>query len=449
MDAEKAVLKDIEKQYQAALKDIDTKIRILESDELTQTRIYRIEYQKALKKQVEATLEKLHSDEYSTINQFLSGSYTNAFIGTMYDLHGQNIPLVIPVDKNAAAKAIVSDTKLSKDLYTSLGVDITKMKKTISGEITRGIASGLTHYEIARNISFASKAPMSRAKTIAQTESHRIQQASTHDAQKAAKAKGADIVKQWDSTLDGKTRDTHRKLDGQIREIDEYFEMDGKKARYPGDFGDPAEDCNCRCVSLQRARKAMDADELNTLKQRAEYFGLDKSDSFVEFKNNYLKAVETVEKSVKSGIIDTNTFSGKIGLQFFALPKETNDKKVSAFKKELAAGNINLKVRFNKQSEHVAGTKGRERRIALDASKGKVSTYFYEGTDVEALLSGVCGTGKITFDSESSIYPIEYISFDHPIGMAYNYGEQKYVDVKRIAVHYSNTGIHAYPVKDW
>lgn len=291
------MLKELEKQYQSTLKDIDIKIRLLESDDMTQSRIYRLEYQKTLKKQVEATLEKLHSDEYSTIKQFLSDTYTNGFVGTMYDLHGQGIPLLIPIDKNAAAKAIISDTKLNKELYESLGIDINKMKKTISNEITRGIAGGFTHDEIARNISFASNAPLSRAKTIAKTESHRIQQASTYDAQKAAKGKGADIVKQWDSTLDGKTRSTHRQLDGQIREIDEPFELDGKKAMFPGDFGDPAEDCNCRCSSLQRARKALDADELSALKERAAYFGLDKTDSLNDFKKKYIDGAEQVRAS--------------------------------------------------------------------------------------------------------------------------------------------------------
>lgn len=51
-------------------------------------------------------------------------------------------------------------------------------------------------------------------------------------------------------------RDTHRKLDGQIRELDEDFEVDGMRASAPGHFGDPAEDCNCRCAVLQREKWA-------------------------------------------------------------------------------------------------------------------------------------------------------------------------------------------------
>ena len=316
LDHEKAVLKKLEKQYQAALDEINEKIRLLQSktvydsdgigtnvqiplNQLPQSRIYQIEHQKALRGQIQAIIDKLHGDEYTTISQYLEECYTDAFVGTAYDLAGQGIPLIMPIDQAAAVKAIQTDSKISEGLYASLGIDTKKLKKDIAQEVTRGIASGLTFEDIARNISNVSNAPKSRAKVIARTEGHRIQQASTMDAQNSAKTKGADVLKQWDSTLDGATRKTHRKLDGQIREVDEPFEMDGKKAMFPGDFGDPAEDCNCRCASLTRARWGLDEDELQTLKDRAKYFGLDKNKDFEDFKKKYLKAARTVSEENK------------------------------------------------------------------------------------------------------------------------------------------------------
>lgn len=290
-DSEKAVLEQLEKQYQAALNDINRKIRILQSDDMTQSKIYRLEYQKALKKQVESILEKLHGDEFTTIQEYLSTSYTDAFIGTMYDIAGQGIPLVLPIDQAAAVTAILTDSKISEGLYTALGVDTTALKKAISAEVTRGIATGMSYADIARNISNVSKAPLSRAKTIARTEGHRIQQESTRDAQQGAKSKGADVVKQWDSTLDGKTRDSHRRVDGEIRELDEKF---SNGLDFPGDPGGKAgEVVNCRCVSLTRARWALDEDELKTLKERAAFFELDKAKNFEDFKKKYLQIKPT------------------------------------------------------------------------------------------------------------------------------------------------------------
>lgn len=303
-DNEEAVIKEIEKSYMQALKEIETKIKILQADEMTQSKIYQINYQKALKAQVEGIIEKLHGDNYTSIQQYLKDCYTDSYVGTMYALHAQGMPVIAPIDQDAAVRAILTDSKINDGLYASLGVDAGKLKTSIRQEIARGLSTGSSWEDIARNISFKSRAPLSRAKTIVRTEGHRVQQASSADARDAAKEQGCDVLKMWDATLDGETRDTHRALDGQIRETDEDFESSsGKKAKFPGDFGDPAEDCNCRCVALTRARWELDASELQTLKDRAKFFGLDKTDSFKDFEKKYLKAAETVEKSGESGII--------------------------------------------------------------------------------------------------------------------------------------------------
>jgi hypothetical protein len=292
LDSEEKVLTELSRMYRKALLDIERKIRMLQSDELTQSRIYQIQYQKALKGQIEGILEKLHGDEYSTIQKYLSDTYTDAYIGTMYHIHGQGVPVIIPIDRAAAVKAVVTDSKLSFDLYAALGYDMDKLKKHVRQEITRGIAASLPYEQIAQNLSGFTSMPLSNAKRIVRTEGHRIQQESADDARNAAKAKGADLVKQWDASLDGATRPLHRRLDGQIREIDEDFSIGNKKAKYPGKFNDPAQDCNCRCVALTRARSALDEKELATLKERAEYFGLDKTEDFEDFKKKYLKATK-------------------------------------------------------------------------------------------------------------------------------------------------------------
>lgn len=339
LDNEKAVLLDLKRQYARALRDINDKIRMLQSDELTQSRAYQIQYQKALKAQIEAILDKLQCDEFSSIQDYLSHSYTEAYVGTMYSLHGQGIPIITPIDQRAAVKAVVTDSKLSTNLYAALGYDMDKLKKHVREEITRGLASSLPYDQIARNVSMFSTLPLANAKRIVRTEGHRIQQASTEDARQAAKAKGADIVKQWDASLDGKTRPLHRALDGQIRETDEPFEVNGIKVNIPGAFGDPSQDCNCRCVALTRARAALDADELATLKQRAEFFGLDKTESFEDFQKKYMKAAETVENTGKSGII---RYEGKrklaipqMKLSGYALNPQKAPDKAAAFEKAL------------------------------------------------------------------------------------------------------------------
>lgn len=290
--AEKDALKALEAQYKESLKGIEQTILELQSRPETPSVIYRREYQERLKQQVEAALDALHGNAYQTVDQFLNDTYQHGFIGTMYDLHGQGVPVIAPIDHSAVYKAVTLDSKLSTKLYDALGVDLNKLKKDIRSEVSRGIASGMTYEQITNNLWRDAKIPLHRVQTIVRTEGHRIQETSTEDARQVAKSKGADVVKQWDATLDGATRKTHRELDGQIRETDEPFEVNGKKAMYPGDFGDPAEDCNCRCCALTRARAALDADELAELKERAAFFELDKADDFKSFEEKYLKAAE-------------------------------------------------------------------------------------------------------------------------------------------------------------
>ncbi|MDD6396068.1 MAG: phage minor head protein [Firmicutes bacterium] len=209
----------------------------------------------------------------------------------------------MPINQQLMVEAVATNSKISTTLYKKLGQIIPQLKKRISIEVSRGISSNLSYHEIARNLDGVAKIGYNHALTIAQTEGHRIQTAAQIDACHAAKEKGADIVKQWDSTLDSRTRESHRKADGQIRELDEDFEVGGYHGSAPGHIGVAKEDIKCRCSLLQRARSALDEDELKTLQERAEYFGLDKTKNLDDFKKKYLKAVEN---SAESGIIKTS-----------------------------------------------------------------------------------------------------------------------------------------------
>ena len=107
---EKDVIKKLENQFQAALMDINLRIATMQTDEMTASRVLRVQYQKTLKQQITAILEKLHSDEFNTIEQFVQESYKDGFIGTVYNLHGQQLPILLPIDNNAIAKAVAMDT---------------------------------------------------------------------------------------------------------------------------------------------------------------------------------------------------------------------------------------------------------------------------------------------------------------------------------------------------
>ena len=301
LNTEKRTIKHLKQVYAQAIKDCEKKIRELSMRtdlENIQSIVYQKQYQQAIKGQLEGILEQLHSNEYATISEYLTKCYHEGYIGTMYDLDGQGIPIIMPIDQEAVTKAIQIDSKLSKTLYESLGEDVNKLKTAVKAQVSRGIAAGLTWNQVAENLAKRNMqntpygTAINNAIRIARTEGHRIQVASAMDAQTVAKSKGADILKQWNAALDGRTRPHHRMLDGQIRETNEDFEVSGMKVKAPGYFGKPSEDCNCRCALSTRARWALDEAELETLKQRAAYYGLDKTEDFEDYRKKYLKASE-------------------------------------------------------------------------------------------------------------------------------------------------------------
>lgn len=131
--------------------------------------------------------------------------------------------------------------------------------------------NNFSYSDIAENTRNISNTCMDNAYRIAWTEGHRIQNQSAMDAESLAKDNGADVVKQWDATLDSKTRPHHTMLDGQIRKLDKPFEIACGKAVYPSGFGIASEDIHCRCALLQRATWALDKKELQTLKERSNH----------------------------------------------------------------------------------------------------------------------------------------------------------------------------------
>ncbi len=319
MRNEATVLRQTRENYKEARANIEEKIKELSEREQTQSVVWQKQYQEALKAQLDTAIDALSNKNYSNIAEYLNGEYENGFIGTMYSLQKQGIPLAMPIDQKRVVKMIQTGAdgiKLSKRLYGNS----TKLKNAIRREVSIGLASGESYQDIAARLTRTMGVDYNKTVRIARTEAGRVGNGSRFDAMTGAKKCGADIVKQWDSTLDGRTRTAHRLLDGQIRELEDDFEAEGQKAPHPHGFGVAWMDVNCRCVVVQRARWAIDGtnpefedytkysryDDFNreawingTLAESARKRGgtvIDLSDvrNFTEFKERYKQVSKTL-----------------------------------------------------------------------------------------------------------------------------------------------------------
>jgi hypothetical protein len=86
-----------------------------------------------------------------------------------------------------------------------------------------------------------------RAELIARTESGAV----TEEAQFITYEASGVPFKRWLTTLDGREREDHFDAHGQIRSIDEPFNVGGEELMYPLDpAGSAKQVCNCRCTQI-------------------------------------------------------------------------------------------------------------------------------------------------------------------------------------------------------
>lgn len=307
LNNEEGVIKRLTQVYTQASKDINQNIADLmaRSDANSSSVVYQVEYQKAIQKQIDGILDTMNAKQFTTVSDYLQVCYEDGFVGTMFDLQGQGVPFVLPMNQEQIVRAVQLDSKINGGMYASFGEDTKMLKKHITAQISRGISTGMSYEQVAQQISlkmmgtkYKPGGAYAHALNIARTEGHRIQCQSGFDALYKARDKGADITKQWDSTLDGVTRPSHRQVDGEIRELDEEF---SNGLLFPGDPDGAAEEvCNCRCALLQRARWA--------LKEK-----IDPDTGVLEWEDGHFTKWDSDEARIVdfSSISDYNTFKQK------------------------------------------------------------------------------------------------------------------------------------------
>lgn len=143
----------------------------------------------------------------------------------------------------------------SADLVQGLTADVIKK---INIEITMGLMGQKSPFEVmgavGRNLKDKSvfKSVAHRAETIVRTEAGRVLEASNQARKEAAATVVPGLQKQWYYGHSPQApRLDHMAADGQIRKVDEPFNVGGESLMYPKDpGGSPGNTINCGCTSL-------------------------------------------------------------------------------------------------------------------------------------------------------------------------------------------------------
>ena len=184
-------------------------------------------------------------------------AYINKDLGNIEDQIGQiraaypqgNMPARVQSQLNRLEKEKRSFDKLMAD-----GKDIRWQKGQIQSVTLQSVLQGESIPNMARRIA-KTMGEMNRKASVryARTAMTSAQNGGRRDAYKRAQGLGIDLQQEWIATLDFRTRHAHRQLDGQIRDIDEPFQVDGYDIEFPGDPAAPGYLVyNCRCTTAAK-----------------------------------------------------------------------------------------------------------------------------------------------------------------------------------------------------
>lgn len=182
------------------------------------------------------------------INNEMLNVFSNNYIGTTQMLIPE-IGLAFNVYDKNILKGLFLD---GQDMFSKIALNNLYLEKKImqqlSNELAVSIIAGEGIDKISKRIQNVINIQKNRATTIARTETTKAVSKGRQIGFDQAKELGIKFKKQWSSAHDGRTRETHRQLDGEVVENDKTF---SNGLQYPGDSnGRKDEIINCRCAMI-------------------------------------------------------------------------------------------------------------------------------------------------------------------------------------------------------
>ena len=253
--------KEITKKYNDLLQKIAiqdrekrelVKVGKLSEDEYKKWRKKKLLYEKQAKEranEIAAELSRVNETAMAYVNGKLPEIYGlnyNAIEKTIEEIGGYSFTLV---DADTVKNLSLNDETLLPYKYVDGKKDIRWNTKKVNAEVLQGILQGESIPDIAKRLSHVTEMNKTAAIRNARTSVTSAECKGRQDSYIRATNDGIILEREWIATNDGRTRHSHRLLDGQIAEVDKPFKSEFGDIMYPGDPGaDPANVYNCRCT---------------------------------------------------------------------------------------------------------------------------------------------------------------------------------------------------------
>lgn len=193
-------------------------------------------------------------------------SYNHAAYETELELKGVPIPNVSTsvsfnlMNEEAVARLVKERPQLLPEWKIVQPKDYKWNARKVNNAITQGIIQGESVDKVAKRLTHQlCTANEKKMRMFARTAMGGAMCAGEQvQMEETAKRLKIDIAKEWLATLDSRTRDAHRELDGQLVPYDEPFQSGLGEIMFPCDpKAEPGNIYNCRCSMVKRYPKHM------------------------------------------------------------------------------------------------------------------------------------------------------------------------------------------------
>lgn len=252
--------KEITKKYNDLLQKIaiedrkkreQVKAGKLSEDEYKRWRKKKLLYEKQAKEranEIAAELSRVNEMAMSYVNGELPEIYGlnyNAIEKTVDEIGGYSFTLT---DADTVRNLALNDETLLPYKYIDGKKDIRWNAKKVNAEVLQGILQGESILDISKRLRHVTEMNKTAAIRNARTSVTSAECKGRQDSYIRATNDGIILEREWIATNDGRTRHSHRLLDGKIAEVDKPFKSELGDIMYPGDPGaHPANVYNCRC----------------------------------------------------------------------------------------------------------------------------------------------------------------------------------------------------------
>lgn len=211
--------------------------------------IARGEHWERLRKNAALRITKANETAASYINDTTPSIWTLNYNYTAYQAEKAMGVSFDIYDENTVRRLIVEDPKLLPSISRKAidrAKDTAWNRNQFTKDVTSGILQGKSPAQLAKTIKHTMGLNQVSAIRNSRTAITSAQNGGRMDGYDKLAAMGVDMKKEWMSTLDGRTRDSHRELDGERVPYNEPF---SNGLQFPGDpQGAGREVWNCRCT---------------------------------------------------------------------------------------------------------------------------------------------------------------------------------------------------------